>query len=217
MARIVGIKPVPRRKTESRVALDDGVLLDLLVETCAVKGIREGREFTAAELEKIVAEDSYSRCRHAALRTIERGPRTRLQLTRRLRQYRKYSEAIVAQVVDDMTRLGFLDEREFASHVAGRAARRGGQGPRRVDQLLRASGVSDVARSEALAPLRDPAEQKKSVEETLERWMRRRVSPKRDRAPQRAAAEFLLRRGFDPDIVWAAIRRAFGESENDAG
>ncbi|HVP15329.1 MAG TPA: RecX family transcriptional regulator, partial [Terriglobales bacterium] len=85
-------------------------------------------------------------CREAALRLLERQRRTRSDLERRLRE-KGYEPGAVAAVLERLAGVGLVDDVEYArAFLAGRRARRT-SGRRRVEQELRARGVSaeDIA------------------------------------------------------------------------
>src|SRR5258708_7721018 len=89
-------------------------------------------------------------CREAALKLLERTRRTRSDLARRLRD-KGYAAATIAEVIERLVEVGLIDDAEYArAWLAGRWGRRP-SGWRRLQQELRAKGVSndDIARARA--------------------------------------------------------------------
>jgi regulatory protein len=145
-------------------------------------------------------------CREAALRLLERQRRTRADLERRLAE-KGFSGATAAQVLDRLAGVGLVDDVEYArAFMAGRRARRSA-GARRIEQELRARGVSAEAIEAASARLdaeqggMDEAAAARRVVAQAERRMRA-LEPRLRR--QRLYA-LLARRGFDGDVIRRAL------------
>src|SRR6266508_3342202 len=96
-------------------------------------------------------ESSDDSCREAALKLLERTLRTRSDLQRRLKE-KGFDAATASEVLDRLAEVGLVDDLEFArAWLAGRWGRRP-SGWRRLEQELRAKGVSqeDAHRARAL-------------------------------------------------------------------
>ena len=141
-------------------------------------------------------------CREAALRLLERQRRTRSDLERRLRD-RGYAGATAAQVLDRLAGVGLVDDAEYArAFMAGRRARRSA-GARRIEQELRARGVS--ADDIEAARLRLDAEQGGMDELAAARKVvaqaARRSRGLEPRLRRQRLYALLARRGFDGDVI----------------
>jgi regulatory protein len=145
-------------------------------------------------------------CREAALRLLERQRRTRSDLERRLRD-KGYAGAAVAPVLDRLAEVGLVDDVEYArAFMAGRRARRAA-GARRIEQELRARGVS--AGDIEAARLRLDAEQGGMDEATAARQVvaqaDRRMRGLDPRVRRQRLYALLARRGFDGDVIRRAL------------
>ena len=125
---------------------------------------------------------------------------------------REFGQSLVAQIIKKCQDLGYIHDQEFARHLAGRLARRGGS-RRQIEAALRARGLGPDDIAEAVTHAASDAEAKGENPElvaatTLAR--RRRLGPYRTtpyaedaalRAKQRAR-EFsvLARAGFGSEI-----------------
>ena len=145
-------------------------------------------------------------CREAALRLLERQRRTRSDLERRLRD-KGYAGATGAQVLDRLAGVGLVDDVEYArAFMAGRRARRSA-GARRIEQELRARGVS--ADDIEAARLRLDAEQGGMDELAAARKVvaqaDRRSRGLEPRLRRQRLYALLARRGFDGDVIRRAL------------
>ena len=98
--------------------------------------------------------ESSASCREAALKLLERTRRTRRDLERRLKE-KDFDGATIAATLDRLTEVGLVDDVEFArAWLAGRWGRKP-SGWRRLEQELRAKGVSQEDAERARAQLED--------------------------------------------------------------
>jgi regulatory protein len=140
-----------------------------------------------------------------ALRYVERYATTRSKLARyldrklRQRGWSGADDLPTAAIVEKMARLGFVDDRQFASMRAAALTRRG-YGNRRIDADLRAAGISndDIADTveEDADAIRDAA---------LLFARKKRIGPffqgEADEAARRRAFAAMVRAGHPVDII----------------
>ncbi len=108
---------------------------------------------------------------------------------------------VAASVVEEATRLGFLDDEELAGQLA-RGFRARGYGLRRAAMTLRRRGVADSVAQAALDGAFGGSDEADLAAQALGC---RAIDD--DRARRRAVA-FLVRRGFSPAAAWRAVRPA---------
>lgn len=135
-----------------------------------------------------------------ALELLVRREHSRRDLQRKLGLKGADPEAAAA-AVEKLAGLGYQDDSRFAASFArDRAA--AGYGPVRIRQELSVHGLDPVQVQVALAACeRDWADLARTQ-------IARRFRPAEldDPARRRKAIDFLLRRGFDHDSAWAAVR-----------
>jgi regulatory protein len=154
-----------------------------------------------------------------AVRFLGTRPRTRWELERRLRRAAATDDVITA-TLDRLAGMGYVDDTAFARWWAEQRDRHAPRGRRMVEAELRQHGVPrDILESlrgeELTEPALDaealPASEAERARTALERHLKGRPIPAELKARQRIGA-FLMRRGFDPETVRAAIRAAATES-----
>lgn len=206
MPRVVAIEEVPRKKKERRLRLEDGRSEMLLLDTIFAQFLAKGSELSEEKFLAVQRADKVERCRAGAWRLLEYAPRTTKQMREALKS-RRHPADVIEEVVANLERLGHLDERSYAKELVETKGVRGGKGPLFVQQALRASGVSRSIAEEAVETLREGDTQRATARAVLDKWLR---SHKKDDAQtrRRKAAEFLMRRGFESDVVWELVREA---------
>ena len=149
-----------------------------------------------------------------AARFLGTRPRTRWEVERRLRRAGA-TDDLVSTTLERMTTLGLVDDVAFARWWIEQRDRHAPRGRRLVEAELRQHGVA----REVLETLRDeeadrppPTEEERAMA-ALERHLRGRPLPDEAKALQRVGM-FLVRRGFDPETVRTALRRAGAAPDN---
>src|SRR5580765_5616972 len=149
--------------------------------------------------------------REAALKLLERTRRTRSDLARRLRD-KGYASAVIESVLARLAEVGLVDDVEYARAFLEARARRRTAGRRRLEQDLRARGVSadDIAAARARLEAREGHEDETAGARRVIAQAARRYAKLDPRARRQRLYALLMRRGFDGDTIEAALREEGG-------
>ena len=152
------------------------------------------------------AEDPAA-AREAALKLLERTRRTRSDLARRLRD-KGYAAAVVEDVLERLAAVGLVDDVEYARAYLEQRLRRRTAGWRRLEQDLRARGVSadDVAAARERLEEREGHEDDASGARRVIAQAAKRYARLDPATRRRRLYALLVRRGFDGDTIDAALR-----------
>jgi regulatory protein len=152
-----------------------------------------------------------------AVRFLGTRPRTRWELTRRLRRGGAAPE-VIDGTLERLAELGYVDDFAFARWWMEERDRHAPRGRRMVEAELRQRGVQreviESLRGEEPEPAASPPDgeglpstEGERARIALGRHLRGRPLPTDQRALQRVGM-FLVRRGFDPETVRRALREA---------
>jgi regulatory protein len=208
--KVLRVGPPSGRTLHQRVTLEGGVTLRVRADEVAALGLVPGTELD---------DDAWGRLRHSAqasealssaLRLLAVRMRSRREIEIRLGR-RGYPSEVVASVVAQLAREGFLDDTRFSeAWVSGRLALRP-SGAVRLRSELRQKGVAaDVIEHVLRAAVPQGAERAQAVALAQARATRYRSLP-REVATRRVAG-VLQRRGFSSGAIAAALREVFGRS-----
>lgn len=154
-----------------------------------------------------------------AARFLATRPRTRWEVERRLRRARIEQQQIVA-CLDRLAELGYVDDAAFARWWGEQRDRHSPRGRRMIEAELRQRGVPrdviEAYREEHAEPARSPedvglpGDETERAREALTKHLRGRPMPVDAKAMERVGM-YLMRRGFDADVVRSTIRAAAAE------
>ena len=152
--------------------------------------------------------------REAALKLLERTRRTRSDLTRRLRE-KGYASGVVAHVLERLAEVGLVDDVEYARAYLESRARRRTSGRRRLEQDLRARGISadDIAVARARLEEREGHDDETTAARRVIAQAARRYARLDPRTRRQRLYALLVRRGFDGDTIETALRVERGDDE----
>ena len=136
-----------------------------------------------------------------AYRYLNRRDRSVAEVRRHLEAKRCEPAAIDAAVAE-LAELGYLDDARHAQRFAEDRRALDGWGPERIEQRLAASGVAREHVEAALAA-RDP---QADLEAAVELVRRRFPGPLAGDRERDRALRLLVRRGYDLDLAYDAIR-----------
>lgn len=212
--KITGFKVEGRRKIRITVLLDDEPWEELDAETVVRESLQSGQLLDEERRRAILLTDETIRARRAAAGFTARAPKSRRELEHYLAQ-RGFSAAASEQALTYLDESGIIDDAQTAGKVA-RTQRRRKYGPRRILAELQARGIdSSVARrnvEQATEGVDLEAECSELALKVLERY--RPLSDPRNR---RRLSQYLLRRGYDGEMVHKAVKAAAASADSDAG
>jgi regulatory protein len=145
-----------------------------------------------------------------ALRLLSRRELTVADCRSRLLD-RDHAPADIDAAIARLIEARALDDARFARTYARSALDIKGRGRLRVQQELQTRGVAKDVASEAVGEVFGEKDERALVDRALQKKLRGRPKPKDDREVARLY-QHLMRQGFTPAVVSAAIRKIRGGS-----
>jgi regulatory protein len=209
MPRITRIIEQKRQASRRSVYLDGRFAFGCSLNVVAKFRLREGMELSEAQVEAIRRGEVRQECLDQALAYLGQRLHSQAELRRKLMR-REYGEDVVSAVMEDLSRLGYVDDERFAKTKALSAARHKQHGRRRAMAELLRSGVAAQVAERALD---DVYAQLDGSELALKLAMKqaprlRRLQP---HIARRRLAAMLQRRGFDYDAIKPVIDQVLGD------
>jgi len=208
ITRIVEQKKRPNRRN---IYLDGAFAFGLNDNVVARFKLREGLALTEDQVKEIAQGEVRQECFDYAMKYLGTRLHSRAELRRKLVR-REYGDQVIDGVLDDLARMGYLDDARFAKTKALSAAEHKHHGRRRAFmELIKAGVKKDVAdaalndvydKNDSLAAARQLAERKAASLRRLEPLVARR-----------RLAGMLQRRGFDYETIKPVIDQVLGDSD----
>lgn len=207
--RITALERKPRRRSID-LYVDGEKALSLSADVCLQFGLSSGQEITPEDLAAIRRAESDHKAMASALRLLSYRQRSEREIRERLAR-KGVTADTVDLVVERLRGSGLLDDTAFAASFAESRDRTSPRSRRLIAAELQAKGVngsvaeqSAEAIDEADAAYRAGSRRVKTLAGATEAEFRRRLG------------DFLLRRGFEYEMVEGTVRRLWREVEEAA-
>jgi regulatory protein len=208
MPIITKIVEQKRRENRRNVYLDGTFAFGCNLNVVAKFRLREGLSITAEQVTQILAGEVRQEAFDAAMKSLERRLHSRAELEKKLKQ-KEYDAATIAAVLDNLERMGYVDDARFARTKALSAAQHKHHGHRRARLELMKAGVPDAVARKAIEDVYDPHDSL-AVARTLAQKKAPHLRKLNPVVARRRLAGMLLRRGFDYETVRPVIDEVLG-------
>lgn len=201
MGAITAIEIQSRRGDRRSIFVDGEFVVGAHEEVVAALNLRVGQTFDTDRLAELIGKETTRKARESALRLLSYRDRSESEIRKRLAG-NDYPEDIVDEVVDQLSRMGFVDDEKFSRDwVKARTASKP-MGRTRLAWELRAKGVGQPTVEQALEGLDEDAEYKLAL--SLAQTKAEKANTN-DPSFRDKTASFLRRRGFGWDVIARAL------------
>jgi regulatory protein len=209
MPLVTKITEQKRRPNRRSVYLDGVFAFGCNVNVVAKFRLREGMALSEEQIAQIQHGEVKQECFDLAMKAMAARLHSRSELHRKLSRH-EYGEAVINAVLDDLARLGYLDDERFARTKALSAAQHKHHGRRRAFMELRKAGVSGEVADKALADVYAGHDSTTAARQLAEKQAPRlrKLDPQTAR---RRLVGMLQRRGFDYDSIKPVIDEVLGD------
>ena len=213
MPKITKISEQKRRPNRRNVYLDGAFAFGCNVNVVAKFRLREGLELSAEQIANIQSGEIKQEAFDYALKVLQRRLHSRSELQRKLAK-REYAAGTIEEVLNDLERLGYVDDARFAKTKAQSAAEYKHHGQRRAMIELRKAGVTDATARKAVEDVYDPRDNLATAR-MLAQKQGPRLKKLEPQVARRRLAGMLLRRGFDYETIRPVIDEVIGYGQNE--
>lgn len=208
MPVITQITEQKRRENRRNVFLDGAFAFGCNLNVVAKFRLREGLALTADQVQQILQGEVKQDCFDKAMQHLESRLHSRAELERKLKR-REYGPAVIGAVLDDLARMGYLNDAQFARTRALSAAQHKHHGRRRAFMELIKRGVKGEVAEKALDDVYDAHDSTVVARELAVKQLPRlkRLEPM---VARRRLVGMLQRRGFDYDAIKPVVDEVLG-------
>lgn len=213
MPVITRIAEQKRRANRRSIFLDGAFAFGVNLNVVAKFRLREGMTLTPEQVRSIEQGEVRQECFDTAMDYLSRRLHSLKELRTKLAR-KEFGDAVMEGVLDDLQRLGYLDDARFARTKAMSAAEHKHHGKRRAMMELMKSGVSGEVARKALDDVYDQTDSLATARQLAQKQAARlkKLDPLTAR---RRLVGMLQRRGFEYDVVKPVVDEVLGGHDGD--
>jgi regulatory protein len=212
--RIEDFKAGKRKVDPITVVLEAGHSFELDPEIIVRFGLRRGMDVDGALRARLESENEQLMARRRLVHYLS----TRRKTTREAQLYLEragFSPTAVEHAVSAARTLGLLDDSAFAAAYVRTQQKVARKGPRALEHELVSRGVSGTEAEAAIASQYPAERQRELARAAAARRLPALTKEGRTPAARRKLHDFLLRRGFEPDVCRDVLRELLGETDEE--
>jgi len=196
---ITKIEEQVKRKNRRSIHLDGEFAFGLDAEVVAQFDLKEGSTLRPEDIQRLILEEEKKKAKEKALRLLALRARSEQEMVSKLRDA-GYDESLIGSVVGDLRRVNLLNDEEFARSYAKSRLTNRPVGERALQVELRRKGIAEATIEKVLGEAYGEKSPRQLVQELIEK-RKPRYRNLDEKAAKKKLADFLLRRGFDWEIV----------------
>ena len=236
--KITALRADPSDDEKVHVFIDGRHAMVVALDVAAAERLAVGQEIPPERVERLNRAEEMQRTYESALNFLSYRPRSAREVEMRLRK-KGHTPEEISVVMERLRKEKYVDDAEFARFWVTNRMTFSPRGPRLLKSELRQKGVAAEVVDEVLQEQADEqAEAVQQAEEIAQAWGQERgdsPAPGTDLANALALAEkkmrvygrldpqtarrrlsgFLMRRGYNYDVVGEVIRRLLTEPDKD--
>ncbi len=202
---ITEISVQQKRKNRCSIFLDDEYAFGLDQEVVLQFGLKKGDQLTEQQINDLLFNEERKRAKDRALRLLSYRDRSEKEIRTKLQQI-GYDGAIIEWVIDELKRLKFLDDERFAQSFAQTQMITRPVGEYYLRRELKNKGLEEPLIEQTIEQVFQEKDQSVVALELAAQRKKRYGNLDEIKAKKRVS-DFLLRRGFDWDVVAEVMER----------
>jgi regulatory protein len=212
---ITRIAEQKRNEHRRSIYVDGAFAFAVNLSVIAKFSLHVGQSLTAEEIERIGQGEQRQKCFDKAIDLVSRRPHGRDELRKKLARKQEWGGPLIDGVLDDLTRLNYLNDARFATQSAEAAAGVKRQGRNRAMMELLRKGVGRETARHAVEKVYEATDSL-----AIARDLARRKLPSLKRLEPAVAKRrlygVLLRRGFEYETVRPVVDEVLGGEDSPA-
>lgn len=203
-AKISSIQPQKKNKDRYSIFIGDQFLIGVSEETLLQFDLCKGLEMTPLLYRKIQDAEDRGSVRSYCIKMLGRRAHSRKELKRKALK-KDFVPEVVEDVLYELEKKGYIDDREFAEKFAADKVRLNKWGPRKIKAALLEKGVDGHTASASIARAFDDIETSNLILNLVlknkKRFLREADKFKR----KKKIFDYLSRKGFSYDVILKQI------------
>lgn len=204
------IETQQKQRDRVNVYIDDQFAFSLASIVAEGAGLRRGLHLADSEIESLKERDSFQKAFDSALNFLSYRPRSEQEVRLNLRR-KKVPEDLAEKVIGRLKETKLIDDSSFAEYWRQNRETFSPRGQRAIRMELRRKGVSQDAIEQALPEKADETESAFRVGSKKAA----KIGARDFREFRQKLGGYLVRRGYDYDVVNSVVGRLWRELRDD--
>lgn len=207
--KITKIERQQKRKNRYSIFVDGEYSFSVDAEILLQHNLTAGQAVSEKQIEELLEEDELKRVKIQAFRYLANRDHSEKELADKLKK-KAFSEPVIRDVITDLKQKHFLNDSAFAEIFARNRLIQKPVGRRQLRFDLLKKGISETILDETLTAVYEEFNESELARRLAEKKMKLLQNQEYQKAKKKVA-DFLLRRGFD----WEIVRQILEEHEQN--
>ena len=203
-SKITDIRPQKKCSKRKSIFVNNEFLCGVDEEIIVILGLKVNQEVDKRKIKEILHKEETKRTKDYAFKLLSYRPRSIKEIEDRLKK-KNYSSKVISEVIRNLKRLRFLNDKEFAQMWVENRIRTRPMGRYRLYQELIQKGIDRDLIEKTLSNYREE-EEIKLARELAQRKLKRPYRNLDQVTAQRRLYGFLQRRGFSYDTIQEVLK-----------
>lgn len=208
---ITKIELQKRTKDRVNIYINEEFSFACSAELIYTHGLSKGKNIDISYLKEIVYQDNCIKCKNYALKIIERTYKTEKQMFDKLLQ-KEYDEKIINKTIEFLKEYKFIDDEKFTETYIKDKLK--SQGKNRIRYALINKGIKEELIKRKLSYIDEDTEQSVAARLAEKKYKILIKNESDIRKIYKKLGDYLIRNGYNSDIVQSTVDNLLKEDEN---
>ncbi|AKA71805.1 recombination regulator RecX [Clostridium scatologenes] len=209
---ITKIEIQKRNKDRVNVYINHEFAFACSAELVYIHNIEKGKSVDLNYLNEIIMEDNYIKCKSSALKIIEKVYKTQAQIYSKLLE-KEYDEKTVIRTIEFLKKYGFINDEKFVQMYIKDKLKSNGRNKIKHDLIKK--GIDEKRINEGFHSITSGVEKETAIKLAEKKYNLLIKNEKDYRKIYKKVGEFLIRKGYNSDIVSEALNNVVKKDFSD--
>jgi len=208
--KITKIEVQKKNNDRVNIFIDDDFAFSCSTELVYYHNLKSGKSAELSEIQKIVDEDNYIKCKNSALKYIEKAYKTEKQITEKLID-KEYPENAIKRTIEFLKEYKFIDDYNFLKIYIRENCTK--LGKKKIKYNLLRKGIEEALIDVELDGVSSSFEEKSCEKLAQKKYDSLKNSDTSYMKVYKKLGGFLLRNGYSSDIVSETLKRVVAKED----
>lgn len=205
---ITSIEEEKKNKDRVNVYINDNYGFSCSKDVVYMSSLKKGKKINLENIEGIIEEDNYIKCKNVALKVIERSAKTEKEIRDKLIA-KQYNSETIQRVMEFLKVYGFAEDRKYIEMYIKEKSNSCGRN--KIKFALVAKGIEQKLICEMIKEI-NPEDELSSAKALAEKKIKTINWQEDKRKGYKKLFDFLARKGYTVDVIKAVLSDILNEN-----